>query len=102
MSVRRRSTIREEILIQTPQSAPTTVSAPVLATGVRGGASASAIYEGFRAQRRELTNQLDDLQNTRQSISDQLQETPSDSPEAKELQTRLTAVDQRISSVDQM
>jgi hypothetical protein len=89
-------------LIQTPQATPTPATAPVVATGVRDGTSASAIYQGFQAQRRELTNQLNDLQGTRESISDQLQETPSESPEAKVLQTRLTDVDQRISSVDQM
>src|SRR4051812_23616881 len=76
----------------------------VTATGpaARAAPSASAVYEGFKAQRRELSNQLEDLQSTRESITGQLEEAPSGSAERKGLETRLTDVDQRISSVDQM
>jgi hypothetical protein len=64
--------------------------------------SPSAIYEGFRAQRNELTNQLDDLEGTRRDITRQLNEVGPASPERKGLEDRLTEVDGRIKAVDQM
>ena len=60
----------EDDVIQGPQQAPTpapTPTAPVLAGG-RTVASAPAIYEGFKAQRRELSNQLEELESTRRDI----------------------------------
>lgn len=74
----------------------------MLAQGARSAPSVSAIYEGFRAQRRELSNQLDELQNTRETVTSQLEEMSSTAPERKALETRLTDVDQRISTVDGM
>ena len=85
-----------------PHTTPTPGAAVFAAPAARGTPSATAIYEGFKAQRRELTNQLEGLQSTRESISDQLQELPSASPERSALEARLTDVDKRISSVDQM
>jgi hypothetical protein len=84
---------------QTPPLAP---DAPVLAAGARTAPSASAIYEGFRAQRRELSNQLNDLESTRRDISAQLEQLPAGSPERKGLETRIVDVDSRIATVDQM
>jgi hypothetical protein len=81
---------------------PTTPTAPVLAAGARAAPSPSAIYEGFRAQRRELSNQLDELESTRRDISTQLEQLPATSPERKGLETRMTDVDARIATVDQM
>jgi len=86
---------------QTPTPAPSS-NAPVLAAGTRAGASAPAIYEGFKAQRRELSNQLEELESTRRDISSQLQQLPANSPEQKGLETRMTDVDSRIATVDQM
>jgi hypothetical protein len=74
----------------------------VLAAGARSAPSAAAVYEGFRAQRRVLSNQLDDLQGTRETISGQLEEMSATASERKPLETRLTDVDQRISTVDGM
>jgi hypothetical protein len=88
--------------MQAQQSTPNPGAATAAAPAVRGTPSASAVYEGFRAQRRELSNQLEELQNTRESITGQLEELPSGSAERKSLETRLTDVDNRISSVDQM
>lgn len=73
----------------------------MLAPGVRTAPSASAIYEGFKAQRRELADQLDELEDTRREISNQLQALPA-GPEKTALETRLTDVSGRISAVDQM
>lgn len=83
------------------QAPPPTPNAPVLAAGARTAPSASAIYEGFKAQRRELTDQLDELESTRGEISSQMQQLPA-GPEKTALETRLTDVTARISTVDQM
>lgn len=62
----------------------------------------SAIYQGFRAQRRELTNQLDELESTRDDITSQIRELPDGSPTRKVLEDRLLDVEKRISTVDGM
>jgi chromosome segregation ATPase len=83
----------------TPPNAPT---APVLAAGSRTAPSASAIYEGFRAQRRELNNQLDELQSTRREITSQMEDVSTGSTQHKALETRMTEIDSRIANVDKM
>jgi hypothetical protein len=90
-------------LIQTPQ-APQAPTAPALAPSAvaRSAPSASAIYEGFRAQRRELNNQLDELQSTRREITSQLEDVSAGSPERTPLETRMTDIDSRIANVDKM
>lgn len=80
---------------------PTATATPVLA-GARTAPSASAIYEGFKAQRRELSNQLGELEGTRSNIAGQLDGMDAGSPERSALEKRLTDVDQRITGVDQM
>ena len=74
--------------------------APIAAA--RGTPSPSAIYEGFRAQRRELSNQLDDLEGTRRSITSQLEELDPANTDRKPLENRLNDIDSRIKAVDQM
>lgn len=81
------------------QNNPTT---PALAPSAPSAPSASAIYEGFRAQRRELNNQLDELESTRREITSQLEDVSAGSPERKPLETRMTDIDSRITTVDQM
>ena len=83
------------------QDGPPTPIAPVMAQGARTAPSASAVYEGFKAQRRELTDQLEELESTRREISSQLQTLPA-GPEKTALETRLTDIAGRISAVDQM
>jgi hypothetical protein len=73
----------------------------VLAPIAVGPSAPSAIYEGFKAQRQELRNQLNDLEGTRSAIAGQLEDMPASSPERKPLETRLTDIDSRITSVDQ-
>jgi hypothetical protein len=84
---------QDPVVVSTPAPAP-------IAAG-RAAPSASAIYEGFRAQRRELSNQLDELESTRRSIISQLEDIPAGSPDRKPLETRMTEVDSRITTVDQ-
>ena len=74
----------------------------MIAGGARSAPSASAIYEGFSAQRRVLSSQLDELQSTRREISSQLEDIAAGAPERKTLETRLTDVDRQTSAVDQM
>jgi hypothetical protein len=61
-----------------------------------------AIYEGFRAQRRELTQQLEDLERTRSGINTSLTEMTASDPARKALEDRLGEIDKRIASVDGM
>lgn len=93
-------------MIQQPAPAAPTASTPaVLATPIAAGRSApsaSAIYEGFRAQRRELTNQLDQLESTRREITGQLEDIPVGSLDRKPLDARITDIDAQITSVDHL
>jgi hypothetical protein len=70
--------------------APAIVGTPVAAA--RGAPSAS----------RELTTQLDDLQSTRREITGQLEDIAAGSPDRKPLETRMTDIDSRITSVDHL
>ncbi|HMF87010.1 MAG TPA: hypothetical protein VK575_02955, partial [Gemmatimonadaceae bacterium] len=88
-------------MIQPQEAPPPTPTAPILAQGARTAPSASAVYEGFKAQRRELSDQLEELESTRREISSQLQQLPA-GPEKTALETRLTDITGRISAVDQM
>jgi hypothetical protein len=81
------------------QNNPTT---PALAPSAAARSAPSAIYEGFRAQRQELNNQLDKLESTRREITSQLEDMSAGSPERKPLETRMTDIDSRITTVDQM
>ena len=85
------------------QKTPTAQAGPVIAAAApRATPSASAIYEGYKAQRDVLNDQLHDLQNTRSNITGQMEEAAAGSPEHKALEDRLTDVDGRIKAVDQM
>jgi hypothetical protein len=79
--------------------------APALAPGqvIIAGAplqGAQAIYEGYRAQVRELDSQLNELGGTRRDITSQLSQLPPGSPERTGLEGRMSAIDGRISAVD--
>jgi hypothetical protein len=90
-------------LIQGPaQTPPAPAAAPALADAPRTAPTAAAVYEGLRAQRTVLTDQLNDLQGTREQITGQLEEAEQGSAAQKNLQTRLSDVDQSISTVDHM
>ncbi len=64
------------------------------------GTSASAIYEGLRAQRTELGNQLENLEDKRRDLSQRLEEPMVGGADRKGLEQRITEIDGRISSID--
>ena len=90
-------------MFQATAPTPATPTAPVVAgAAARSAATPSAIYEGFRAQRRELTNQLDDLEGTRRDLQSQIDQLDAGDTGRKPLEDRLNDVDTRIKAVDQM
>jgi len=68
----------------------------------RDNTAPHAIYEGFRAQRRELTNQLEELERTHSGINTSLTNMTASDPARKALEDRLGEIDKRIASVDGM
>lgn len=89
---------------QTP-NAPNAPRAPVLAPGriFVGGtplSNASSIYQAFRAQRRELGSQLEDLQDTRANLSRQLEQLPAGSDLRSGIVQRIAGIDARIVGMD--
>jgi len=97
-------------MYQAPAAPPTpapaqATEAPVAAPGqlVINGQPVStpqAAYHAFRAQRRELTRQLEELQNSRQSIVENLAGDEVSQADRAGLEQRLKAVDERILSLD--
>ncbi|HXG71430.1 MAG TPA: hypothetical protein VNJ04_12565 [Gemmatimonadaceae bacterium] len=59
----------------------------------------AALYQALRAQRRELTQQLDELETARQSLTMQLQRAPT-GIQRQGLETPVMDLDARISAVD--
>ena len=57
-----------------------------------------AVYEGYRAQVRELNQQMSQLEATRAGLTRQLQQAPREAKSG--LEQRIAAVDGRISAVD--
>ncbi len=64
------------------------------------GASASATYEALKAQRTELGNQLENLEDKRRDLSQRLEEPMVGGADRKGLEQRITEIDGRISSID--
>ncbi len=86
-------------------NAPT---APVLApvpnapiAGIPAGTTAAQMYEALRAQRRELTRQLETLESTRQQVTSGLQDQTISAADRSGLQQRMTAIDKQIASLDE-
>ena len=64
------------------------------------GASAAATYEALKAQRTELGNQLENLEDKRRDLSQRLEEPMVGGADRKGLEQRITEIDGRISSID--
>lgn len=89
-----------QVQVQAPAT-PAAPAAPVLAGGARTAPAASEIYEGLRAQRRVLNDQLHDLENSRAGIAGQLEDLDGSDVQRPALEARLKEIDGRISNVDQ-
>jgi hypothetical protein len=61
---------------------------------------AAAIYQGFRAQARELADQMNDLENTRSNLTRQLERMPAGSSARTGIEQRIAAIDSHIAAVD--
>lgn len=88
-----------------PLQTATTPTAPTIAPGqvTVGGAQLSspqAVFQGFKAQRRELGRQLETLENTRSNLSSQLEEPLVAGADKKGLEQRISSLDERISAID--
>ena len=88
-----------------PQQTPTPPATPQLTpqqVTVQGAPIASAydVYQAFRAQRRVLGNQMDELQNQRQNLQNELQSEGVTGADRKGLEQRMTSVDERINALD--
>lgn len=81
-----------------------TVPEPPPVPGVRivgGGESPMAVYRAQVAQRRELGDQLDRLQDTRRELSSRLQEDPPvTGADRAGIEARIAGIDARITDVD--
>ncbi|MEO8575594.1 MAG: hypothetical protein ABI556_02785 [Gemmatimonadales bacterium] len=88
--------------LQTAATAPTPT--PTATVGVTvGGATLSspqAVYQGFKAQRRELGRQLESLEGTRESLSSRLEEPVVAGADKKGIEQRISSLDERISAID--
>ncbi|MEP6508361.1 MAG: hypothetical protein ABJC63_09070 [Gemmatimonadales bacterium] len=73
--------------------------APVVTVGTEVLSSPQAVYQAFKAQRRELSRQMDGLESTRSELSTQLQEPSVAGADRKGLESRITDVDGRISNL---
>lgn len=80
-----------------PSNAP--VAAPVVTVNGREISTPQATYQAAKAQRRELTRQMDELEGQRSQISSQLQDPQVTGADRKGLETRIGDVDSRISSL---
>lgn len=87
-----------------PQT-PNAPNAPVLAPGhitIDGSPlpGAASIYRGFRAQRDELGEQLDNLQNTRSQLVRELEQVPAAAAGRAGIEARIAGIDARIAAMD--
>ena len=80
-----------------PPAAPVVGGMNVVGTGSVGPA---AVYQGFAAQRHELGNQLESLQETRSALSEKLGDPMVRGLDRVGLESRISALDGRIAALD--
>lgn len=73
--------------------------APVVTVGTEVLSSPQAVYQAFKAQRRELSRQMESLESTRSELSTQLQEPQVAGADRKGLEGRIADVDGRIGNL---
>jgi hypothetical protein len=79
---------------------PPTPPAPPFVQVRPGVYSPTAVWKGYTAQRKELGNQLDNLQDQRSNLSEKLQDPMVSGADRKGLETRIADIDARIQAVD--
>lgn len=75
--------------------------APTVTVGSEVLSSPQAVFQAFKAQRKELSRQMESLESTRSELSSQLQQTEPaiTGADRKGLESRITDVDGRISNL---
>jgi hypothetical protein len=67
---------------------------------IQGPTTNKAIYDALRNARREIENQLEDVENSRQNIASQLRQPNITDADKLGLQARLKSLDERIVNLD--
>src|SRR6476659_383319 len=85
--------------VTAPQEAqvPATPGKVVIKPGVE---APQAVYRAFNEQRRELANQLENLEDKRRGLQNQLQDPQVTGVNKTGIETRIAEVDKRIADVD--
>ena len=83
-----------DVQIPTPPPAPTAV---VISPGT---STPEAVYKAFNQERRELRDQLDQLENKRGDLTRELRDEQLDKASRSGIETRLADIDKRIADVD--
>jgi hypothetical protein len=90
-------------MLQAP-NAPNAPAAPVIAPAqviaLPGSPGAAAVYRGFRAQREELSDQLNNLQDTRSELMRELEQLPANAAGRAGIEARIAGIDGRIAAMD--
>ena len=89
---------------QAPAAPAAPVVAPVPAVTVDGAtlSSPQAIYQAFRAQRRELSRQLEGLEDQRSELAGQLTAPDLPAVTRKGIEQRVAGLDERIGALDKL
>jgi tetrahydromethanopterin S-methyltransferase subunit G len=92
---------RPDVLPPPPPSAPApTPQVQVKVNGLPFNQDPTAVLKAAEAARRELGNQLDNLQERRNTLSERLQDPMVKGADKTGLETRISEIDARISAVD--
>lgn len=87
--------------MQPPQPDQPTVQQKITVVAP-ANANAAAVYRAFRASRSELTNQLEDLQETRTGLMRELEQLPQNAPGRAGIEARIAGIDARITAMDRL
>jgi hypothetical protein len=87
-------------MLQTPPPSPPTPPSGDFIQVAPGKYTPTAIWKGFTAQRKELGDQLERLQDQRNNLSEKLQDPMVSGADRKGLETRISDLDARIQAVD--
>ena len=93
----------QQVTTQGAATPPAIPAAPVIPSVSLDGQELSqpqAVYQAFRAQRRELSRQMETLQETRSEIAQQLRSESVTAAETRGLEQRLAGIDERIAAMD--